>query len=322
MRASMWCRNRSESREYPENPGQFEMPTKTDRILSYLPGTFRALPKPTALYAVVDAFGGELLGAENSLAALMAAHWVDHADRGAELIDDLGGIAKLYGLAPRPEESVEEFREHLKRYIRIFLEGPSTVQGILRITAEALGLRIDDKYADMDTWWTRRGPEPLVTVEARGEDAAKLLFGIPAKTATGEPARPARIAGTIDLGGGADLRGAPILRIAVDGGAPVDLDLAAHAATIDGITQAVNEKLGLPVASHEDGFLTLASPETGPGSSLEIGEPASDAAPQLLGLLPRIYRGAGATAAEVTGIAIDGPVDLTESRYLRILVDG
>ena len=67
------------------------MPTKTDRILSYLPGTFRALPRPTTLYAVVDAFGNELLLAENSLAAIMQAHWVDHADRGAEAIDDLAG---------------------------------------------------------------------------------------------------------------------------------------------------------------------------------------------------------------------------------------
>src|SRR5262249_60901733 len=99
------------------------MANKTDRILGYLPSTFRALPRPTALYAVVDAVGGELLTAENSLAAVMQAHWVDHADRGAEVIDDLARIGALYGLAPRPEESVEEFREHLKRYVRTFLEG-------------------------------------------------------------------------------------------------------------------------------------------------------------------------------------------------------
>ena len=77
------------------------MPTKTDRILSYLPGTFRALPRPTALYSVVDAFGSELLKAENSLAALMLAHWVDHADEGAEFIGDLACIAALYGLSPQ-----------------------------------------------------------------------------------------------------------------------------------------------------------------------------------------------------------------------------
>src|SRR5579859_192054 len=177
------------------------MPTKTDRILSYLPGNFRALPRPTALYSLVDAFGGELQQAENSLAALMLAHWVDYADQGAEFISDLACIATLYGLAPRgvtqnaqapgtqatcppqlaSDESVEEFRDHLKRYIQTFLDGTVTVQGILRVTAEALGLHIADKYEDMDTWWGRKHDE-LITVEPRGEDAAKLLFGVETTT--------------------------------------------------------------------------------------------------------------------------------------------
>ena len=113
------------------------MPTKTDRILGRLPSIYKALPPPSALYSVADAFGDELLKAENSLAALMLAHWVDHADKGAEFIDDLRRIGALYGLSPRPDETVEEFRAHLKRYVRIFLDGPSTVQGVLRVTAES-----------------------------------------------------------------------------------------------------------------------------------------------------------------------------------------
>ncbi|MEZ4664699.1 MAG: hypothetical protein R2911_44770 [Caldilineaceae bacterium] len=154
------------------------MPTKTERILSYLPGTFRALPKPTALYSVSDAFGAELLKGENSLAAVMQAHWVDRADQGAELIQDLASIAALYGLAPREGEGVEEFREHLKRYIRTFLEGTVTVQGALRITAEALGLHIADDYAELGAWWTRGQPDDeLVTVELPGHDAAPNLLG-------------------------------------------------------------------------------------------------------------------------------------------------
>lgn len=85
------------------------MPTKTDRILSYLPDTFRVLPRPSALYSVADAFGNELLLAENSLAAVMLAHWVDHADRGAEFVDDLARIAALYGLAPRATKMSRSF---------------------------------------------------------------------------------------------------------------------------------------------------------------------------------------------------------------------
>src|SRR5437016_8787333 len=81
--------------------GGIVMPTKTDRILSYLPPTFRALPRPTALFAVVDAVGEQLLQAENTLGAVMLSHWVDHADRGSEFIADLACFAALYGLAPR-----------------------------------------------------------------------------------------------------------------------------------------------------------------------------------------------------------------------------
>lgn len=305
------------------------MPTKTDRILSYLPRTFRALPKPTALYSVADAFGNELLLAENSLAAIMLAHWVDHADRGAELIDDLARIAALYGLAPRPEESVEEFREHLKRYVRTFLEGTVTVQGILRVTAEALGLRIADDYADMDTWWRRQGACPergrrdtLITIEPRGDDAAKMLFGVETAVATGQAAQPARMTGMIDLSGGADLRGASVLRLKVDAAAPVDINLPA-AATLDEIKEAINDALGIPVASHDGRFLTLASPTIGPASRLEVQDVAGDVAPRLLGLLPHTYHGTEATQAQVIGtVDLSSGVDLSDMRYLRLLVDG
>ena len=213
------------------------MPTKTDRILSYLPGTFRALPRPTALYAVVDAFGNELLLAENSLAAVMQAHWVDHADRGAVVIDDLACIAALYGLAPRADESVEEFREHLKRYIRTFLEGTVTVQGILRVTAEALGLRIAYAYEDMDTWWTR-ADDGLITVEPRGDDAAELIFGVKVATAAGSPVCPARVTGNVDLSGGVDLsERSKIQMVDIFGIAPRTFaGAAAKAASIIGAT--------------------------------------------------------------------------------------
>ena len=97
------------------------MPGKTDRILSYLPGTFRPDLRRSALRAVADAFGTQLQHAENSLAAIMAAHWAKHADRGAKSIDDLACLASLYGLAPRDDEGIEEFRDHFYRYVRTFL---------------------------------------------------------------------------------------------------------------------------------------------------------------------------------------------------------
>jgi hypothetical protein len=303
------------------------MPTKTERILSYLPSTFRALPKPTALFTVADAFGGELLQAENNLAALMLAHWVERADKGAELIDDLARFASLYGLAPRPEESVEEFREHLKRYVRTFLDGTTTVQGILRVTAEALGLRIADEYTEMDTWWSRKD-DALVDTEPRGDDAASLLLGIDRADVAGEPARPASITGNVDLNNGADLRGASVLSIQVDAAAPVEIDLAAHvsalsAAKLEEIEEAINDILGSTVASSEGHHLKLTSPTTGPASRLEIRDVTGDAAPRLLGLLSLNYRGTDAKGAEVDGLVdLSGGVNLSETRYLRLLVDG
>jgi hypothetical protein len=322
------------------------VPNKTDRILSYLPDTFRALPKPTALYAVADAFGNELLRAENSLVDVMRAHWGEQADKNAEFIRDLACIASLYGLAPRgvdldalplgtaatcpplpADESVEEFREHLKRYIRTFLEGTVTVQGIVRIVAEALALRIADDYADMDTWWTRRTDE-LVTYDARGEDATSLLFGFEADTASGEAAGRAQITGTVDLGSPIDLRDASVLHLKIDNASPVKVDLAAHlpdpaAATLDQVVAAIDNALGQPVASRDGPLLTLASPTEGPTSRLEVLDVDQDAAQRLLGLSPHVFRGADATAARVTGtVDLGGGVDLSEMRYLRLLIDG
>ena len=148
---------------------------KPDRILANLPPTFRALGDPSALRALADAYGGELQQAENSLVAVMRAHWVDFADQGEQRVLDLAGIGALYGLAPRADESAEEFRDHLKRHVRTFLEGTVTVTGLLRVTAEALGLHIEDDA--LDTWWTRADPV-LVTSTGRGDDAAPLVLGV------------------------------------------------------------------------------------------------------------------------------------------------
>lgn len=313
------------------------MATKTERILSYLPSTFRALPRPTALFSIVDAFGNELLAAENTLAAVMMAHWVDHADRNAELIQDLACIASLYGLQPQgaepvahasttcppvaADETVEEFREHLKRYVRTFLEGTVTVQGIFRVTAEALALRIADEYDQMDAWWRRQHDE-LVSLRPRGEDAASLIFGVEAAVVAGQPARPARIVGTIDLSGGVDLPGGATLRLRVDAAAPVNIGLAGHT-TLDSIKQAINQAMGATVAGDDESHLTLSSSTAGPASRVEAQEVAGDASPMLLGLLPRTYHGIEAKRAEVIGtVDLSGGVDLREERYLRLLVDG
>lgn len=308
------------------------MPTKTDRILSYLPRTFQTAPRPPVLYAVADAFGNELLLGENSLAALMLAHWVDFADKHAAQIDDLEKMAALYGLAPRRGEdgesleSVEEFREHLKHYVRTFLEGTVTVQGILRVSAEALGLRIADETQDLERWWTRQRDE-VVTVEPRGDDAAAQLR-FERTLATGALARPAEVTGNIDLSGGIELTGASILRLRVDGVDLGEIDLAKDVApparlTLDQIVQTINQPPRPHVARHNGRHLTLASPRSGPASRLQLLGGANDAAPPLLGLVPRSYHGAAATAAQIIGaVDLSLGANLSSGRFLRIEIDG
>jgi len=298
------------------------VPTKTERILGYLPGTFRPGPRPSALEAVAGAFGDELEWAENSLVAVMRAHWVDQADRDAELIDDLARLAALYGLAPRPDEDVEEFRAHLKRYVRTFLDGTVTVQGILRVAAEALGLALDEAPGSFDPWWRRAGPGgELVEVERRPDDAAPLL-GLAGASARGRPRTRAEIHGSVELGAGVDLRGRAKLRVRLDGGPVHEVDLAA-ATALDEIVAAVEAAAGAGAARREGGRLVLSSPALGAAGSVEIPDGPEDAAEAVLGLPPRAATGVDADAARIVGGRdLSDGVDLSDERYLRVVVDG
>jgi hypothetical protein len=302
------------------------MPTKTDRILGYLPGTFRPQAARSALRAVVDAFGSELQHGENLLAQVMQSHWVDFADRGATEVDDLGQMSPLYGLLPRPDESVEQFRIHLKRYVRTLLDGTVTVQGVLRIAAEALGLEIDDGIEKLDTWW-RRPDDAVTTVLADAADAAEMLFGVAGFDESGTAARRAEIVGTPDLAASVDLRDRNLLYVVVDAGATVVVDLATGAAdpgavSLEHILTRLTDTLGPGIARSDGHRLSLSSNTFGPDSRLEVREGPDDAATAVLGLLPLTYRGHSATSATIVGTGDHAAgVDLTGARYLRLVVD-
>lgn len=303
------------------------MPTGADRILGNLPPTFAPLPRPTVLAGLADAFGGELLGAENSLAAVMFAHWVDYADANVTALTDLPSIASLYGLAPRDDETIEGFRVHLKRYIKTFLDGTATVRGISRIVAEALGLLIADGDTQLDTWWNRSPSSLLATVEVAGDDAAALLFGTPSVSVRGMPARAAEFAGTVDLSQPIDLRGRSLLNLAVDHGAAATFDLAAYlgdpaAADIGAVVAALGAAPGV-VAEARAGRLAIRSATAGSTSFLELGDIAGDATLAILGIAAREYTGSAASNARIIG-AVDLPArfDLTTQRYLRLTIDG
>ncbi|MEU3461973.1 hypothetical protein ABZ721_18780 [Streptomyces sp. NPDC006733] len=299
---------------------------KADRVLANLPPTFRTLGDPSALRALADAYGGELQAAENSLVAVMRAHWVAFADAGEPAIVDLALFAALYGLAPRADESVEEFREHLQRYVRTFLDGTVTVRGILRVAAEALGLHLEDDA--LDSWWSRDEPV-LLTSLPDGADAATLVLGRPAVDRYGADAARATLAGDVDLRGGVDLRANGTLWIALDGGGPQSVELAAGAAdpaqvTAEEMVAAIHDQLGVAgIATVENGRLRLMSRTAGSTGRITVDDGPGDAADRVLGLRPRSYRGAAATRAAVTGrVDLSTAVDLTDRRYLRLAVDG
>lgn len=323
------------------------MAGKTERILGYLPGPYRALPRPNALYTLADAFGNELQRGENGLAALMFAHWVDKADLGADEIADLACIAALYGLAPRDaeplprpapvtcpqlasSETIEAFRLHLKRYIRTYLDGTPTVLGVLRVVAEALGLELADGYARLDTWWTRADDRATVVLPAN-DDAGSALLGHRAFEASGSPARAASFVGTIDLRAGFALAPNASVRLGVDGGAFVTVDLAAFANDVsDDRTAAIARALELAIpalsAHVASGRLAIASRSFGTASRLALDDVDGDSAPALLGIAAHRYRGCDATRATLSGrIALHGGIALGgpgEPRYLRLLIDG
>lgn len=298
---------------------------KADRIRANLPPTFRVQAEPSALRALVDAYGGELQLAENTLTAVMRAHWVDHADAGESVINDLAHIGALYGLGPRDDESVEEFREHLVRYVRTFLGGTVTVRGGLRVAAEALHLHVEDD--DLDSWWTRG--DVLTTMSPRGADAATALLGVAQVVRIGHGPLPAVIEGAADLRAGVDVSERSTLRLALDGGGPVTVDLAATAAdpagaTPDEIVAVINETLGLDgFASVQEGRVRLTSVGTGPDAEIRVADSDEDAAGAVLGLPARAFVGADAGRATVTGCQnLSNPVDLTLARFLRISIDG
>jgi hypothetical protein len=308
------------------------MPTKTDRILSYLPRTFLPAARQSALRAIAASVGNELQAGEVALARILQSHWVDSADRGALLIDDLARMASMYGLAPLrfpdgPQmETVEQFRAHLKRYVRSLLEGRVTVRGLIGVTADILGVSVAEG-AEADVWWNRRVNE-VITKVPRGEDAAAMVFGEPAVDRRGADAQPAVLVGSADLSGGADLTAGSLIRLQVDEIGPHTVDLAGgaedrSAVPLDTIRDAINSRFGAEVASHDGRFLSIRSLVTGPEGRLELEEIRGDASLAVFGVAPHIYTGEDARSAALTStVNIGGGVDLSRDRFLRLVIDG
>ena len=124
------------------------------------------------------------------------------------------------------------------------------------------------------------GQAGRLVVEAHSSgDARMLLFGGVPDATTGADPQPAVITGEADLLAPADLSRRSVLRLAIDGGLPQDIDVAGYtpgATLLEEVVTAINAALGTVdgpaavAAATAEQRLQLTSPTTGPGSRLEL----------------------------------------------------
>jgi hypothetical protein len=115
---------------------------KTDRLAALLPDAYAAGDQGSLLYRVLDAFGFELMEADESVKALLKSHWVNYA-----VGDALDGLAATFGLERRrlPDGTLEPdevLQARLKAVVPYFTGG-GTVKAVLGAVRSALGLPFD-----------------------------------------------------------------------------------------------------------------------------------------------------------------------------------
>src|SRR5205085_10739431 len=127
--------------------------------------------------------------------------------------------------------------------------------------------------------------------------------------------------------------------IQVDDGPAVTVDCAGAdpaRTLLSEVTAALNAKIAEGTASHDGRFLRVASPTTGPASTIAFEPPTAeeDATEILFGITPRRFAGVPQRPAQVKGTAdltkhfdaageeVDGGVDLGALHLLELKVDG
>jgi hypothetical protein len=134
--------------------------------------------------------------------------------------------------------------------------GASIVGGRLRVVSPTKGsaARLEIDYAGVG-------------------DARAAIFGAVEFSEVGEPEAPAALTGEADLLQPIDLRDGSVVRVAIDGQPPIDIDVAGgslEATVLAEIVAGIDDVLpGVPQATADD-RLRLTSTTTGPTSSVEL----------------------------------------------------
>jgi hypothetical protein len=103
-------------------------------ILKHFPSFHHTDNKRKLLYKVVAAIATPLEEMERQTIDVLRAHWVDTAEE----LDDLRKIASLYNIYCEDGESIEKFRERLKKTVALYLEGPGTARSLFEFSVLAL----------------------------------------------------------------------------------------------------------------------------------------------------------------------------------------
>src|SRR5947208_2233092 len=99
------------------------MSHKTDSLVELFPDVYAARERESVLYKILDAFGAEMMVADDKIKNLLKSHWVHYAQ--GEALDRLGSI---FGVARRnlrsgSLESDESFRLRLEATVPLFTGG-------------------------------------------------------------------------------------------------------------------------------------------------------------------------------------------------------
>jgi len=119
------------------------MSYKTDELTRVLPEAYAVDDAESLIYKLLDAFGAELMTADEKVKRLLKSHWVNYAEGPA-----LDGLAAIFGVRRRllydgvTLESDDAFRTRLKAVVPTFAGG-GTRKAVLGAVRSAFGLPFD-----------------------------------------------------------------------------------------------------------------------------------------------------------------------------------
>jgi hypothetical protein len=131
----------------------------TEKIISHLPEFYQAQLRRKLLFKVMDVFGMQLQGVENSLPEIIKSHFIDYADQNRALPVDLVKIGALFNVLSRQGEGTEAYCRRLRNYIRLYLGGLGTSDAVIRMAALTFDL-------DIPRWTYPNGKEIITRPES------------------------------------------------------------------------------------------------------------------------------------------------------------